>query len=340
MTASTALVIAHRGASGYRPEHTAAAFLLGIALGADAVEPDLVLSRDGVLVIRHENDISTTTDVEHRPEFESRRTTKAVDGHALTGWFTEDFSWAELATLRAIEPLPSLRARCAAFDGWYPMLRFSDLLALLDAAERPVRLVAELKHVAYFRSFGFDLPRLFAAELAEAGWTEDPRLTVESFELSALRAARAAGVTAPAIYLLEASGAPVDAPNLPYADTLTNAGLTALADSGIAGISVDKDLILQPDAAGTLVATNLVSRAHAAGLTVFCWTLRAENAYLFAQNRSSSGAADAGASGQRGPRGANGQYGEWAREFGQLLNAGVDGVFADQPDLVLAVRDR
>ena len=323
MTASNALVIAHRGASGYRPEHTAAAFLLGIALGADAVEPDLVLSRDGVLVIRHENDISASTDVANRPEFAGRRTTKTVDGHESTGWFTEDFSWAELASLRAIEPLPVVRRRSAAFDGWHPVLRFSDLLALLDAAARPVRLVAELKHVAYFAALGFDLPRLFAAALAEAGWVDDPRLTVESFELSALTAVRAAGVTAPGIYLLEATGAPVDSPTVPYADTLTDAGLQALAASGIAGISVDKDLILQTDAAGALVATDLVARAHAARLTVFCWTLRAENAYLFAQNRAAGGA---------------GECGEWAREFGQLLATGVDGVFADQPDLVLAVR--
>ena len=335
MTATTPIVIAHRGASGYRPEHTVAAFLLGIALGADAVEPDLVLSRDGVLVIRHENDVSASTDIAHRPEFADRRTTKIVDGHKLTGWFTEDFDWAELATLRAIEPLPALRARSAAFDGWHPVLRFGDLLALLDAAARPVRLVAELKHVAYFAALGFDLPRVFAAELAEAGWTADPRLTVESFELSALTAVRAAGVTAPAIYLLEASGAPVDAPNVPYADTLTDAGLQALAVSGIAGISVDKDLILQPDAAGALVATDLVSRAHAAGLAVFCWTLRAENAYLFAENRTAGGAGGPAS----GERGEFGQYGEWAREFAQLLAAGVDGVFADQPDLVLAVRD-
>ena len=125
------LVIAHRGASGYRPEHTAAAFELAIALGADAVEPDLVATADGVLVIRHENEISTTTDVASRSEFAGLRTTKVVDGTTLTGWFTEDFTWEQLSTLRATERLPHLRPRNTSHVG-SGILRFADLLRLLD----------------------------------------------------------------------------------------------------------------------------------------------------------------------------------------------------------------
>ena len=122
-TAASPLVIGHRGASGYRPEHTRSAYELAFALGADAVEPDIVATRDGVLVLRHENEISGTTDVATRPEFAGRRTTREVDGAALTGWFTEDFTWAELSTVRARERLGGIRQASASFDGRYPVIR-------------------------------------------------------------------------------------------------------------------------------------------------------------------------------------------------------------------------
>ena len=159
------LIIGHRGASGYRPEHTRAAYELAFRLGADAVEPDIVATRDGVLVLRHENEISGTTDVASRPEFADRRTTKLIDGARLTGWFTEDFTWAELSTLRAVERLPQVRQASATFDGLEPILRLSDLLGIIDDAsgQRQRIMVAELKHATYFESIGLPLDELFAA---------------------------------------------------------------------------------------------------------------------------------------------------------------------------------
>ena len=313
---NTPVVIAHRGASGYRPEHTRAAFELAIALGADAVEPDLVVSSDGVLVIRHENEISGTTDVAARPEFAARRATRVVDGETLTGWFTEDFTWAELSTLRARERLADIRPLNAVVDFTEPILRLEDLLELLDAAGRQVGLVAEVKHATYFRGLGVHIDELLGEALVRAGWNGDPRLTIESFELTVLGRLRSAGVVARMIYLVEAEGAPADRPDWRYAQALTAPGLAFLA-SAVDGISVPKSLILDPDAHRT---RDLVFRAHAAGLLVFCWTLRPENLFLAERNRTGDDAA----------------FGDWRAEFAQVFASGVDGVFADHPDLALA----
>lgn len=316
-------MIAHRGASGYRPEHSRAAYELAFAMGADAVEPDLVSSRDGVLVVRHENEISGTTDVAEHPEFADRRTTKTIDGERLSGWFTEDFSWAELSTLHATERLPELRATNMERAGEQGILRFSDLLALLDAADRPIGLVAEIKHATYFESIGLPLDELFAAELTAAGWRGDERLIVESFEKSVLGKIRARGITARYIYLMEAHGAPVDEPGRSYASLLGDEGLASLARE-VDGISVDKHILLRTDAASRQpLVSDLVARAHAAGLLVFCWTLRAENQFLAKPLRLGSSPAD---------------FGDWRTEFAVLIGSGLDGVFADQPDLALEVR--
>ena len=322
------LVIAHRGASGYRPEHTAAAFELAIALGADAVEPDLVVTADGVLVIRHENEISGTTDVASRTEFAGLRTTKVVDGIIVTGWFTEDFTWEQLSTLRATERIPQLRPKNSSYVD-SGILRFVDLLRLLDRADRRVDLVAELKHATYFRSLGFSLDELFTAELAEFGWRADPRLTVESFEETVLGSLRDQGIRAPLVFLVEDEGAPADqvaakgADAMPYSAYLETAELAALAER-VDGISLSKRLLLDPEEISDVKAgTDLVDRAHAAGLTVFCWTLRAENEFLPPKLRQGSGPQD---------------LGDWLTEFQLLLRTGVDGVFADQPDLAVRAR--
>lgn len=296
-------------------------------MGVDAVEPDIVASRDGVLVLRHENEISGTTDVASRTEFTERRTTKVIDGQKLTGWFTEDFTWAELKTLRVRERLPKLRGR--AFDGEFGILRLTDLLDLLDD-RGGVGMVAEIKHATYFESIGLPLDELFAAELGSAGWRSDPRLTVESFETGVLRQLRGRGIDARYVFLLEASGAPADEVAArgrdarTFAEYLTSEGLADLAASGIHGISVDKRLLLTTDASGQVIGTtDLVDRAHAAGLTVFCWTLRAENNFL-AKNFRKAG----------GPK----EYGTWLDEFRLIMRTGLDGVFADQPDLAIEAR--
>jgi len=328
-------VIGHRGASGYRPEHTRSSYELALALGADAVEPDLVATRDGVLVLRHENEISGTTDVAAHPEFADRRVTKIVDGAEMTGWFTEDFTWAELRTLRARERLPKIRPSSASFDGTFGLLALPDLLRLLDdagetAGVRP-GLVLEVKHATYFESVGLPLDELIARDLAEGGWQGSAdRITVEAFEESVLAKVRARGVGGELVYLLEASGSPFDevaangAGARLYADHLTDAGLAALAGR-VDGISVDKGLVLPTDEHGDADApSDLVARAHAAGLLVFCWTLRSENRFLPKNFRYGGGAA------------APGDYeSEWQR----ILGTGIDGVFADQPDLAVAVRD-
>lgn len=321
------LVIAHRGASGYRPEHSRAAYDLAIDLGADAVEPDIVATADGVLVLRHENEISGTTDVAHRPEFADRRTTKVIDGQKLTGWFTEDFTWLELKTLRVRERLPKLRSR--SFDGEEGILRLGDLIDLLD--ERGgVGMVAEIKHAAYFESIGLPLDELVAAELSSAGWENDQRLTVECFETRVLEQVRDRGIAAKYVFLLESGGAPADEvaergrAAKPYSAYLTDAGLAGIAASGIDGISVDKRLLLAADSSGFVTGTtDLVDRAHAAGLLVYCWTLRAENSFLPKNMRRGGG-----------PR----EFGEWRDEFQLILRSGLDGVFADQPDLAIAAR--
>lgn len=289
-------------------------------MGADAVEPDIVPTKDGVLVLRHENEISGTTDVSSRPEFARLKTTKTIDGKKLTGWFTEDFTWHELAQLRARERLPKVRPANATFDGLDGVLRLRDLFALLDPSG--VGMVAEFKHATYFESVGLPLDELFAAEAREAGWHDNGRLTLEAFEESVLHKVRARGVAGDLVYLLEASGSPADRNDTTYASQLTDAGLAELAGR-VDGISVDKRLLLHSDKGNTVGITNLVDRAHAAGLTVFCWTLRAENQFLGKNLRRSDS-----------------PLGDWMGEYQLLMASGLDGVFADHPDLAIEARAR
>ena len=310
-------MIGHRGASGYRPEHTAAAYQLAFELGADAVEPDIVASKDGVLVLRHENEISGTTDVAEHPEFASRRTTKVIDGAKHSGWFTEDFTWAELSTLEARERLPDLRPDATEFGGG--ILRLRDLIDLMPPGKI---MVAEIKHASYFESIGLPLDQLFAAEIAD--WATEENLIVECFEQTVLAQIRARGVPGRVVFLLESSGAPADQvaqfgrKARTYASFLTDDGLATLAKT-VDGISVDKRMLL----ADTGETSDLVDRAHAAGLEVYTWTLRAENRFLSKSMRS----------------GEAQHFGDWQGEFGLILGTGLDGVFADQPDLVRALLD-
>jgi glycerophosphoryl diester phosphodiesterase len=323
------LVIGHRGAPGYRPEHSRSSYDLAFAMGVDAVEPDVVVSRDGVLVVRHENEISGTTDVAQRPEFARLRTTKVVDDAELTGWFTEDFTWDELSTLRCRERLPKLRAASASFDDAQPVLRLRDVLdAVRDASEehgRRIGVVLEIKHATYFASLGYDIAALVEAGLREAGWMDGAlALTIEAFESSVLVALRERGVPAAYVYLLEATGRPFDqvaafgeaAPL--YSRIAEPAGLDALVGL-VDGISVNKSMILAPDRLGRLTGpTSVVPDAHERGLRVFTWTARPENAFLIGQFRGAGGA---------------GGFGDWRGEWAVLRDAGVDGVFVDHPDL-------
>ena len=320
-------MIAHRGASGYRPEHTRAAYQLAIDLGADAVEPDLVSTSDGVLVIRHENEISGTTDVASRPEFAAKRTTKTIDGIEVSGWFTEDFTWDELQTVRARERLVKTRPANTKYDGQEGILRLVDLVELLAGAPRPVVMVAELKHAHYFESIGLPLDGVFARDIA--GWARADNLIVESFEQSVLAKVQERDVLGRVTFLADAAGAPADevarlgADALPFSDYLTDAGLARLAPA-VDGVSVDKSLVLQTDARGNVTGTSdLIARARDLGLETYVWTLRAENRFLAKNFR-------------RGIRGRD--FGDWEKEYRLIMKTSVDGVFADQPDLAIRAR--
>lgn len=315
------LVIGHRGAPGYRPEHSRSSYELALAMGVDAVEPDIVATKDGVLVLRHENEISGTTDIAEHPEFASRRTTKKVDGVSLTGWFTEDFTWAELSTLRTRERLPSLRRSSATFDETQPILRLVDLLELIKAGSaeygREIGIVLEIKHATYFERIGLDLVPLIVRDLRRGGWADgELPLVIEAFEQTVLGRLRDAGIAASYVYLIEASGKPFDlvaamgkaAPT--YRSAVTPAGLDRLSGS-VDGISVSKRMLLEP-------STTIVADAHARGLKVFTWTCRPENAFLDQRFRSGRGKA---------------AFGDFEAEWRVIADTGVDGVFVDHPDL-------
>ena len=296
------LVIGHRGAPGYRPEHSRSSYDLALAMGVDAVEPDVVVSKDGVLIVRHENEISGTTDVADRPEFADRRTTKTIDGAELIGWFTEDFTWHELSTLRCRERLPKLRPSSASFDDEQPVLRLRDVLDLVRAASleqgRELGVVLEIKHATYFAGLGWDLAELIEAELLDAGWARgELPLTLEAFESTVLGGLRERGIRGTYVYLLEAAGRPFDmvaalgkaAPT--YRDTARPAGLDRLVGL-VDGISVDKRMILAPDKLGRMTGpSTLIADAHDRGLRVYTWTCRPENAFLLGQHRTRGGAA-------------------------------------------------
>lgn len=327
------LLIGHRGAPGYRPEHTASAYLLACEQGVDAVEPDLVVSRDGVVVIRHENEISGTTDVADHPEFADRRTTKVVDGVELTGWFTEDFTWEELATLRCRERVPELRSGNAAYNDTERILRLSDLIGLVDRWNlehvKPVGLVIELKHVDFLKRQGHDLVGLMLKELETSGWDKKPELlTIECFEIDPLDRLREAGTLARLIFLMESKGSPPDQISMhgetahEYAWYRSDAGLDSLMGR-VHGISLSKRDLLQVGKLGNAEGVrDVVQRAHARGLLVFSWTLRPENGFLVPGFRSSDSRAE---------------WGAWRDEWRLLLSTGLDGVFLDHPDLLAEV---
>jgi glycerophosphoryl diester phosphodiesterase len=259
-----------------------------------------VVSRDGVLIVRHENELSGTTDVADRFEFAARRTRKTIDGRLQEGWFAEDFDLAELKTLRCRERLPELRS--TAFDGEEPILTFEELVGI--AREGDVGLMIELKHPAYFRSIGLELePRLMAA-VAHAGVP----VFIECFEPEGLR--RLAGARRPRIQLIAAEGAPDGEETFPYADMLTTDGLRDITRWAEA-ISVEKSL-LDP---------SLIARASALGLKVFAWTFRAENAFLPPDLRRGDDPA---------------AHGDMAEELRRARALGVDGVFCDFPGLARA----
>ena len=308
------LIIAHRGASGELPEHTLAAYERAIDQGADYIEPDLVATKDGVLVARHENEISGTTDVVDRPEFAARQATKLIDGHEITGWFTEDFTLAELRTLRARERAPELRPGNTAYDGLYQVPTLAEIITLVKAKEAETGhvtgLFPEIKHPSYFAAIGHDLAALLVNELHGAGYRgQSAPVIIQSFEVGPL--VRLNAMTDLRIaQLLGAQGGPADIPKRTYVDMLGPEGLAMIATYAD-GIGADIRLLL--DDAGS--STGLTESAQTAGLQVIGWTLRKERAFV--------------------PEWAAGCEG---RVLAALQEAGADGVFADDPGRAIAFR--
>ena len=323
MNQSRPIVIGHRGASGYRPEHTLASYQLAIDLGADFIEPDLVSTRDGQLVVRHENEISGTTDVAQHAEFAARKTTKVIDGVTLTGWFTEDFTLAELKTLRARERLPDLRKLNTAFDDLFEIPTFDEVLALAKAQKRQIGVYPETKHPLYFQSIGLPLEGALLRALATAGYRErTDAVFIQSFEIANLKQLRAQ-TNLRLIQLIEADGSPADAPATTYASMVTPSGLARVA-SYADGVGVHKNLIVPRAADHTLLdPTTLIRDAHAQQLAVHAWTFRAENQFLPANFRVT---------------GDPGARGDLQQELKLFFDLGLDGVFADHPDIAVATR--
>lgn len=316
------IIIAHRGASGERPEHTLEAYQLGIDQGADYIEPDLVFTKDGVLVARHENEISETTDVADRAEFAARKTTKTIDGTAYTGWFTEDFTLAELKTLKAKERLPHLRPENTAFDGQFDVPTMAEIIALVREAEakagRRIGLSPELKHPGYFEALGFRPVDSLLAVLRSGGYSGDDPVFIQSFEATPLVQVKFRS-DFKGIQLIEREGGPADAPQLSYAQFIQPEGLKQVASYAY-GIGADIRLILNED--GT--PTDLVANAHAAGIKVHAWTLRRENAFMPDALKSNEN-----------PKGLGGL----PPLMGLLVEAKVDGIFTDHPHAAVMLRE-
>lgn len=344
------IVIGHRGASGYLPEHTLAAYWMAIEQGADYIEPDLVITKDGVLVARHENAIAilnadgtvreATTDVMDKPEFASRKTTKTIDGASVTGWFTEDFTLAELKTLRARERLPALRTANTRFDGMFEIPTLAEVLQLVEQANeqrkrdargkpgwRPIGVYPETKHPTYFQSINLPLEEPLVETLHRFGYRhKDSPVFIQSFETANLRKLNRM-TRVPLVQLLNGSGRPYDfvvaGDSRTYADLAKPEGLAEIARYAN-GIGANTNLMI-PLSGGRLgTPTTLVQDAHRAGLIVHGWTFRAENNFLPAEFDSSSDPA---------------ALGDMAGQVKAFLKLGMDGFFTDHPFLGRKARD-
>jgi glycerophosphoryl diester phosphodiesterase len=317
MQDTSPIIIAHRGASGYRPEHTLAAYELAIALGADYIEPDLVSTKDGILIARHENEISETTDVAIHTEFAHLQTTKIIDGESKTGWFTEDFTLKELKTLRAKERIPQLRSQNTTYDGLLEIPTLQEIINLVKVKSgeinRTIGIYPETKHPTYFQSIGLALEAPLLATLTANGYQgANAPVFIQSFEVGNLQDL-STKTDLPLVQLLNNSGKPYDfvvsGCERTYADLVTASGLAEIAKYAQA-IGIHKNLLVPRDNNGKLRSpTSLVIDAHAAGLLVHVWTFRNENCFLPLDF-------------QGNPQG----------EYELFFSLGVDGVFSDYPD--------
>jgi glycerophosphoryl diester phosphodiesterase len=328
---------AHRGASALRPEHTLASYAKAIQDGADFVEPDLVCTKDGILIARHENAITDTTDVASRPEFASRKTRKLIDGEAHEGWFVSDFTLAELKTLRAVERLPKMRG--TAHDGKYQVVSFEEVIDFVAAEAaargRSIGLIPELKHSTWFRAAGLPLEERFAATLQAHAYTRSAPVTVQSFETANLRQLRKSLGNPANVRLaqLVVAGGKYDAVrpadiavaggSLTYGEMVSSRGLRDMAKYADVVAPITRAVIPLGADERLTKPTALVADAHAAGLQVVVWTFRPENAFLAADFRNGDG-----------PNARN-EAGSIA-EMWRYLETGIDGLFSDDPALARA----
>jgi glycerophosphoryl diester phosphodiesterase len=330
------IVIAHRGASGYRPEHTLAAYELAINMGADFIEPDLVSTKDGELVARHENEISTTTDVADHPEFAARRKTKTIDGQNITGWFTEDLTLSELKTLRARERMPNVRQRNTIYNGHYTIPTFQEIIDLVKRKNaeqnRSIGIYPEAKHPSYFASIGLSTEKSLLDTLVRNGYKDRTApVFIQCFEPGTLK--KLHNMTQlRLIQLIEEEGKPYDLvlrhdPRT-CADMVKPDGLAEIATYA-QGIGPSKNLIVPRDSKGKMEKpTSLVADAHKAGLLVHPWTFRNENSFLPLDFHSGN---DDQANNQAA-------YGDAFAEYKLFYELGVDGVFSENPDTALEAR--
>lgn len=311
------LIIAHRGASGDRPEHTLAAYERAIDQGADYIEIDLVVTSDLALVARHENELSGTTDVASRAEFEPRRRDKVIDGQRTAGWFAEDFTLAELRQLRARERIPSIRSASARFNGLYQVPTLADVVALLRAKEaeqgRRIGLYVEIKHPSFLlQDAGIDMVDLLLAEFRKLGIAASDPVYIQCFEVGTLQRLDQRSDFKLVQLVAEGEG-PADEPAMRYEEMVTPSGLAEMAKY-VDAVGADMQLLFGPDG----VPMGLVDDAHAAGLDVHAWTLRKENAFLPPMLRRGTG---------------DGAAGDLTGMVALLAGQGVDGIFTDDPGL-------
>jgi glycerophosphoryl diester phosphodiesterase len=321
------IVIAHRGASGERPEHTIASYSRAIDQGADFIEPDLVLTKDGILVARHENEISETTDIADKVEFADRKTTKTIDGQKKTAWFTEDFTLSELKTLRTKERLPQLRSANMAYDGQFEIPTFDEILALAKAQSavtgRTIGIYPETKHPSYFAAIGLPHEAPLLAALTKYGHVEKSApVFIQSFEVENLKALRPK-TKLRLIQLMAETGSPPDRSDLTYAQMASAEGLKIVATYAD-GIGPNKAMVIPRTLLGNLGdPTTLVADAHKVGLAVHPWTFRRENYFLPLAQKSGVD-----------PRGV----GDLNAEIKAYLATGIDGIFSDNVTEAVAAR--
>lgn len=318
---SAPVVVGHRGAPAYRPEHTTASYELAIDLGAELIEPDVVVTKDGALIVRHEDELSKSTDIADRPEFADRRTTKVFGERQVEGWFAQDLTLAEVRTLRAIERMPDLRPLNTTYDGRFGIMTLAEVVELARSRSIPgreIRVLAELKHPGWWTDHGLPMAELVAAELRRIDATaSDGTVIVQSFDADTLRELRAdLGDEGPTMLQLFDSTPEFDAMTTP-------AGLREISTYA-QGIAPCRHALLLRDVDQSLTGvSDLVVRAHDAGLQVIPWTLRPENAFLPVQLRQ--GARSAG-------------MGDACTEARLLLEMGVDGLITDSPEVAVRAR--